>query len=422
MTKVKTRQQSARKRQTARIFSALQNLIPKRKSAVRAESAVTNAHNGPDKLLLRLVVVMCLFGWIMIYSGSFYLASQRTGTLFQDHNPYHFFILQGVWIVAGTIAAYIIYRLPFVALQRLALPALLACIVLLIIVLVIPGEINGAKLWIKLGPFSLQPSEFSKPAMILALSAAFAKLRSAEFKTFGQYFEKMLLPFALLAGSVMVLVFMGKDLASAAVVGGIAMLIFAFANHSKIHHYFTIGLVIIGILGGAALSVSANYRRDRVNTYLEFLQTGEVPNRFKEGFQLNQILIAVGSGGFSGSGFGQSKQKYLYLQETAFSDTIFAVIAEEFGFLGSALVVVGYLILLLRSLKLAQNAPSQAAHLTALGITGWLFLQTIIHLGVNVGLIPLTGITLPFMSYGGSSVLSCLIGVGILLNISKQVK
>src|SRR5262249_52874754 len=147
------------------------------------------------------------------------------------------------------------------------------------------------------------------------------------------------------------------------------------------------------------------YRLSRVKNYLDFLLNGNFRDQLNTGYQLYQTIIAVGSGGPLGYGFGQSRQKYNYLQETAFNDTIFAVIAEEFGLFGSVLVILAYVILLFRGLKVAQHAPDRFSAFLALGVVSWIFIQTVIHLGVNVGLVPLTGITLPFISYGGSSLI-----------------
>ncbi len=414
------RKSKARKTRLKGIVANLRDKLSK--ISLRRSSAPHETPKQHDWIILYVVAGLCIFGLLMIYSGSFYVASQRANTIFTPNNPYHFFILQAAWLVVGSVAGFIFYKLPLGTIKALALPALLTIGILLLIVLAIPGEINGAKLWIKIGPFSLQPSEFAKPFLLVYIAGLLAKINTKDLKELESYAKHSLLPFLLVVLPIVGLIFLGKDLATAGLVGAMCLGVYFFAVNSRLHHIITIGLVAIAIVAGIGFSLSEQYRVNRVNTYIQFLETGEVQDPTDTGYQLRQILIAVGTGGFNGFGFGQSKQKYFYLQETAFSDTIFAIVAEEFGFLGSILVILAYVILIFRALKIAQNAPNAFSSLLALGIGIWFFLQTVIHLGVNVGLIPLTGMTIPFLSYGGSSLLASLIGVGLLLNISKKVK
>lgn len=375
----------------------------------------------PDRVVLVATAMLIVFGWIMIYSGSFYVASQRLNTILYPYNPYHFFILQGIWILVGLAAAFLTYKFPVKSYKTLVMPALAIVGLLLVVVLVRDETVNGAKLWILIGPFSLQPSEFAKPTLIIYLAAIFAKYKEKDLTDFQTFVSKRIVPFALVVFPIVMLILIGRDLATAVLVAAIAVVMFFMNDNHLYTNLAVVALLVGGVVFGTYFTFSEGYRQERVNTYLEVLRTGTPDKPLSSGYQLNQILTAVGSGGLDGYGFGQSRQKYYYLQETAFSDTIFAVIAEEFGFIGSVGVIGAFAILIFRGVKIAQHAQSKYSALIALGISIWIFLQALIHLAVNVGLFPLTGITLPFLSYGGSSLLSCMIGIGLLLNVSREV-
>lgn len=383
-------------------------------------STAENRLHSPDFYLLAIPIALALFGWIMIYSGSFYVASQRPATILSPYNPFHFFILHGIYLTGAAIACYIFYRLPLKSFRYIAALGLIGVIILLIIVLILPTEVNGAKLWIRIGTFSLQPSEFAKPILILAIAGAFAK--DKDWKTWGQYLTGKFLPFATITLTVVGLIFFGNDLATAALVAAICLAVYFLSSDNSLHNITVMGAGAITAALGVIFTFTASYRVARVDTYLQFLIEGTIADPLNTGYQLRQILIAVGTGGLFGYGFGQSRQKYLYLQETAFTDTIFAVVAEEFGLIGGLLIITGFLIFALRGLKVARHCRTRYEGLVTAGIVIWITLQALIHLGVNVGLIPLTGMTLPFMSYGGSSLLASAIGLGILLNISRRVK
>ncbi len=426
--------ESRKKRQKHRLSAIFAKFLPTKKNGNdRNKSAPKNSRNTrelaegrgkPDLQILFICIGLTLFGWIMVYSGSFYVASQRKDTLFFENNPFHFFILQGIWIVLGAIGGYILYRIDLNLLKKLSLPLILAVIGLLIFVLIQPLSVNGAKLWIFIGSFSLQPSELARLAIVIYLAAVFSKKWYKDDPKLGlasRVIER-LMPIILVALPVTLLVFLGPDLAVAGLVLIISLVMFFFADRGKLHNAIVAGQIFLAGIASLVLAFSANYRASRVNTFLDFLRTGEVQDKLGSGYQLNQILIAVGSGGLFGYGFGQSRQKYFYLQDTAFSDTIFAVVAEEFGFFGSIILVAVFAILFLRLLKLAGKTKNKFASMLVVGITAWLSVQTLIHLAVNVGLMPLTGITLPLMSYGGSSLIVSLTAVGLLLNISRDVK
>jgi len=363
----------------------------------------------------------------MVYSGSFYVASNQLDTIFFPGNPWHYLIMQTAWVIVGSVMAYIAYRTPMKIVRMLMLPAFFSIILLLVLTLLQPGDINGAKSWIDIGfnGIRIQPSELAKPILVVYLAAILARPWQAKEKfedQFKMYMRKRLIPFILVTAPIVLLVLAGKDFTTAGVIGVTAFAIFFFADNSKIHNIF-IGLVpALGVVMSlVAVSIEA-FRQSRIATYLAFLKDGEIINPLSTGYQLSQIMIAVGSGGLTGYGFGQSKQKYFYLQETAFSDTIFAVAAEEFGLLGGLILLVALILFLSRGFKIARKLDNKFEALLCLGIVIWLSVQSFIHLGVNVGLLPLTGLTLPLVSYGGSSLLGVLVSIGLLLNISRKVK
>jgi cell division protein FtsW len=195
---------------------------------------------------------------------------------------------------------------------------------------------------------------------------------------------------------------------------------FLMAGEDKIHTLASGSVLLLLVPVGALAAILEPYRLKRVITFLSLLFTGNVADPQGSGYQMQQILIGIGSGGLFGTGFGQSRQRFGYLVEnTAFTDSIFAVILEELGFLGGTLIILAWLVFLWRGLKIAMAAPDKEGKLLAAGITVWLVMQTLLNIAANVGFIPLTGMPIPFLSYGGSSTIVSLIGIGILLNISK---
>lgn len=393
-----------------------------------ANSKSDNPHYGkPDSILLVITIGLVVFGLLMVYSGSFYVASNQLDTILFPGNPWHYLIMQAAWAVVGGILAFIAYKTPLKVVKLLLLPVFLVILLLLILTLMQSGNINGAKSWIDIGfnGIRIQPSELAKPVVIVYLAAILArpwKANGSLEDQFKDYMRQRFIPFLLITAPVVLLVLAGKDFATAGIIGVVAFSIFLFADNSKIHHLF-LGLVpaVGAILAIISVSVEA-FRQSRLATYFAFLKDGEIINPLSTGYQLSQIMIAVGSGGLTGYGFGQSRQKYFYLQETAFSDTIFAVVAEEFGLLGGIILLAVLILFLSRGFKIASKLESKFEALLCLGVIIWLSLQSFIHLGVNVGLLPLTGLTLPLVSYGGSSLIGVLVSIGLLLNISRKVK
>ena len=372
----------------------------------------------PDTVILIFAVLMMIFGAIMIFDASVYQAN----TVF--HDQFYFLKSQLVWIAIGTIPAVIMYFWDYRKLLKLSLPALIITIVLLAAVLILGEATNGSKRWFALGSLpKIQPAEFAKLTLIMYLANWLAK-RDYKYKDFRsamrEGFIKNLIGFLVILGMVAILILLEPDLGTTMILCITCFLMFLMAGEDKTHTLASLSVLLLLIPVAILAAILEPYRLSRVTTFLSLLFTGEVSDPQGSGYQMQQILIGIGSGGFFGKGFGQSRQRFGYLVEnTSFTDSIFAVILEELGFLGGTLIIIAWLIFLWRGLKVALNAPDKQGKLLAAGITIWLVLQTLLNIAANVGFIPLTGMPIPLISYGGSSTIVSLIGFGILLNISK---
>jgi cell division protein FtsW len=375
-----------------------------------------------DKIILTLTILMVVFGAMMIFDASMYVADQ----VFFD--KFHFLILHLQWLVIGIVLAVIVYFWDYHKILKLAVPALIIIILLLLLVLVAGDEINGAKRWFSLGSLgNIQPAEFAKIAIILYLASWLSK-QNFQYKTltsaFKDGFGKHLLNFGSILASIAILIILEPDLGTTMIICATAFFMFLMSGENRVHTKITLAsALVLGVPLATIAAVIEPYRLQRVKTYLELLLKGEVADPRGSGYQIQQILIGIGSGGFIGKGFGQSRQRFGYLVEnTAFTDSIFAIILEELGFLGGSILVFAWILFFLRGFKIAQNAPDKEGRLLAMGIVVWLTMQAFLNMGANVGLIPLTGMPLPFFTYGGSSTLVTLLGVAILLNISRFTK
>jgi len=378
-----------------------------------------NKKYTPDKLILYFTIFMAIFGAIMIFDASVYKANEEFG------DPFHFLKLQTLWIIAGALIATIIYFWDYRKLLKTSLPLIVIIIILLVLVLILGEDINGAKRWFAIGSLPpIQPAEIAKIGIILYLSSwmstntYFQENTKVELKG---SFLKALLSFGAIVGIVALLIILEPDLGTTMIIATTSFAMFFMAKNNPEHAKYTIvSLLLLLVPLGAIAIILAPYRLGRMKTYLDLLLTGEISDPRGDGYQIQQILIGIGSGGFLGKGFGQSRQRYGYLVEnTAFTDSIYAIILEELGFLGGTLLVIAWIVFLWRGFKIAANAPDKQGKLLATGITIWLTLQALLNMGANTGLIPLTGIPAPLLSYGGSSTIVTFIGIGILLNISK---
>jgi len=349
-----------------------------------------------DVALLLAVIFLTLFGLFMIYNASSYVAFRDFG------DKYSYVKNQFYWVILGFGILGIVSFFDYRKYYNLALPILLASIFLLFLVF-IPGlsiEALGAKRWINFGFFVLQPSEVVKLALTIYLAAWFSTKEKGRF-----------LAFLLLIGLVLGLVMLQPDMGTAIIILGLSVIIYFLSGGSVLH---ILALAPVVGLGGIALILFEPYRLARLMTFLN-------PDQNIQGssYHLRQILIALGSGGVFGVGLGNSLQKYSYLPE-ATTDSIFAIMAEEIGFIGVLVFLAIVLFIIYRGFYIALRAKDTFGKLLAGGITSFIAIQTLVNLGAQTALLPLTGVPLPFISYGGSALTINLISIGILMNISRQ--
>ncbi|WP_054949476.1 stage V sporulation protein E [Numidum massiliense] len=357
-----------------------------------------------DPWLTAAVWLLLCVGVLMVYSASAVLSYHK----FDD--SLYYAKRQLLFAVLGVFLMLWLARLDYDTWQKWSRTGLIACFVLLAVVL-IPGAgilRNGARSWLGLGAFSIQPSEFTKLALIVFL----AHWLPTRKQNLTRFTTGLLPPLALLAAAFG-LIMAQPDLGTGTVLFATGMLII-FVAGMRIKHLMA--MVALGLAGFTALVASAPYRIDRITAFLDPWQ-----DRLGSGYQIIQSLFAIGPGRLMGVGYGLSKQKHLYLPEPQ-TDFIFSVTAEELGFIGAATVVVLFLIVVWRGVHIAFRAPDLPGTLMAVGITGMIGIQALMNIGVVTGMLPVTGITLPFLSYGGSSLTLTLVAVGILLNISRYAR
>ncbi len=349
-----------------------------------------------DRWLLLATMLLSSIGILMVYDSSVSIALRD----FSD--PYHFVREQIKWLALGFLAFGVFSRLPYETWRKVAVPALLVTIGLLLAVF-IPGfgvRALGAHRWLNFGFFILQPAELAKLTMVIYLSAWFA------IKERGR-----LLAFLLLLGMVVGLVIIEPDLGTAVTILLTALALYFLSGAPIVHFLALLPVLAVGIGG---LAVAQPYRLRRVMTFLN-------PDLDPLGssYQIRQALLAIGSGGLFGVGLGKSRQKYEYLPE-ANTDSIFAILGEETGFVGSVIVVGLLVFLVWRCFKIAKRVNEPFGKLLTLGIGSWIGAQALINIGSMVALLPLTGVPLPLISYGGSNLVITLGSLGIVYNVSKK--
>ena len=353
-------------------------------------------------LLLAPTAVLTVLGLAMILSAGSISAVEGYGTSFWYFNR------QLVYAVAGVVAMIVAIRLPHTAWQRLAVPMLLVLLPLMVIALhpSSGSSLYGASRWIDLGPVTLQPSEFVKFSMVAFTATVLTKKwRKLDDPA------HLLIPLAPVVLVVALLVIMQRDLGSTVIICG-SVFVLLFAAGVRLRYLIVTGTVALA--GTAFLIFGEAYRRTRFVD--AFLDPWSDPDG--AGFQLIQGMIAFGSGGWTGVGLGASRQKWDYLPN-AHSDFIFAIVGEELGLLGALFVLVMFALLLFAGIRIAIAAPDTFGRLMAAGITGWIGLQTIINLGAVTGLMPITGVPLPLLSFGGTALVVTLAGIGALGGIAR---
>jgi cell division protein FtsW len=366
-----------------------------------------------DLLLAGVTVVLVLFGLAMIASVSVFESYQLTQRLvdqgLREAPSNSFYLWRNFYhVLFGMSAMGLCILLPYRTWEKLALPLFGLTLILLVLVFMpgIRAEYGTAASWLRIGPFSLQPSEFLKLTLIFYL-AVWLQKREQEISTWKEGF----VPFASVLLISTFLIAVQPDLGSFLVLSAIAVTMFFVAGGNLLH--VILGAGITGVLG-LPLILQKEYIRNR---FQAFARPEDPAIAETIGFQIKQALIAIGSGGPFGVGYGKSIQKFGYLPEVQ-ADMIFSAMAEELGFFRLLIILGMYGIFVWRGYRIARNAPDRFGFMVATGITTWIAFQAMLNVAVNVALFPLTGLTLPFISYGGSSLVSVLIGAGILLNIS----
>ena len=374
-----------------------------KKIAVPRRIKKTTEKGNVDFVMFFVILGLVLFGLVMVFSSSYYYA--MTDPAFND--KYHFLKRQLVWACAGLFCMTITMNLNYKIYKKLSFLAYVVSNFLLVLVLIVGTKINGQRRWLGFGNFGFQPSEIAKVAVILYLSYYIVSHKGIlnDIKGFFKCLCILGVPVVLIAVS---------NLSTAIVVAGIGMVII-FVASPKVW-YFIVAIVPIGAAGVIAVSLPQfAYRFSRIKVWRD-----PFSDPLGKGFQTIQSLFAVASGGMFGLGLGQSRQK-TFIPE-AYNDIIFAIICEELGFVGAAFVIFLFVILIWRGLRAAMNAVDSYATLVAVGIAAMIAIQAIINISVVTNTIPNTGMPLPFISYGGSSLLIMMATVGILLNITKYQK
>ncbi|KAB8142183.1 putative lipid II flippase FtsW [Chloroflexia bacterium SDU3-3] len=359
----------------------------------------------PDYLILVAVGMLIPLGLVMVYSASFMDAMQTKGY------QMYYILRQITGAVIGGVAMLVAQRIDYRFWRKYSVHLMAGALGLLVLVLVLPRSmttVNGSISWIRVGPLSVQPSEIAKLAMIVYfadwLSRRGAKIGNV---TYG------LIPFAIVMGVVCGLVMLEHDLGTTIVLAVIGVAVFFAAGANLLH------LVGAGAVAGLAflgMVQVAAFRQERIAVWLN----GPWDYYWGAGYQPAHALYALGSGGFFGVGLGQGRQKFLWLPQSH-TDAIFAVVGEELGLVGTLFVIGCFVLLAYRGFRVAGRAPDPFAALLAVGLTSWLVFQAFINIAVVTTLIPFTGLTLPFVSYGSSSLVMSMVAAGILLNISRHM-
>ena len=354
-----------------------------------------------NKYLLVAVIILSLFGALMIYSSSYVWASYK----FND--PYKYLKAQLIFLIIGYILMFFVSRYSYHNYRKYSNIIFALCVIMLMLVL-IPGigsVRNGSRSWFGIGGFGIQPSEFTKLALII-----FASKYLTNNERYLKDIKKGVFPILAILLLVFGLIMLEPDFGTGVVII-MTIVVLLFVSGVKMGFFVKIGC--LGIIGVAVLILIAPYRMERI---VSFINPWSDP--LGSGFQIIQSLYAIGPGGLLGLGFGNSIQKHFYLPEPQ-TDFIFAIISEEFGFMGVLIVSILFITIIYFGFRIAINCEDKFGKYLAFGITFGLAFQTLLNLMVVVGLIPVTGVTLPFLSYGGSSLLISLTSIGIILNIGK---
>ncbi|MBN9492573.1 putative lipid II flippase FtsW [bacterium] len=355
----------------------------------------------PDFWLVALTVLLTIVGIVAVYSSSFVIALADFG------DPYYYVIRQIIWAALGGVGLIVISRMDYRRLRMVAVPLMVVTVALLLVVLAMGLTSHGAQRWIGAGPVTLQPAEFAKLSVIIYLAAWLAG-RGDRIRTF----EYGLVPFLIIVGVVCTLIMLQPNLGTTLIILAITMTMFWVGGASLRQ----MTLLAAGGIGAVFLlaTMMGGYRADRI---ANFLHPGG-DNSTAGGFQILQSLIAMGNGGIHGLGLGASRAKFFYIPESH-TDGVFAIIGEELGLLATVTLVILFMTLMYRGFQIARRSEDEFGRLLATGVTTWIAVQALLNIGGITRTIPLTGVPLPFLSYGSNALTAVLLAMGILISISR---
>ena len=355
-----------------------------------------------DHTLLIVTITLALVGLVMVFSASAVVAGNRF------HDPGYFLKRQLAWLTFGFLLLHLASHIDYIWWKRLAIPLLGLMTVLLVMVLIpsIGVAAKGARRWLRLGPIAIQPAELAKLIAVIYLAAYLAKKEERITN-----FSSGLIPVLIVVGLLSGLVLLQPDLGTVVVVGSVACGLL-FLGGARLSHLFS--LVLVALVAVAVLVWRSPYRLQRLMT---FFDPGKDPTG--TGFQVNQSFLAFGSGGPFGVGLGEGKQKLFFLPE-AHTDFVLALVGEELGLVGTGAIILLFALFVVRGFQIAARARMPFGRYLGMGITLLIGIQALVNACVVTGLLPTKGLTLPFVSYGGSSLVISMVGVGILLNISRD--
>lgn len=363
----------------------------------------------PDLIFALIVLLLAAYGTTMVFSAGFYYAQARYG------DEYYFIKRQGIWLLIG-FGAMIVASTIDVTIYRKATPIVYACTLVLLVTVLIFGFVgNGAQRWISIGPITIQPSEIAKIALILALARYFEDNaeRALDLKSKRVMFIYGTLFPILIMLIPIVLVMLQKHLSCIIILGTIGLLMIVTSGAGL---GFIYGFMAAGVSGVAALALFTDYTKERITVWLN-----PEAHKLTGGWQTLQGLMSIGSGGLFGLGYGKSLLKHLYVSEPA-NDMIFAILCEELGLIGGLSVLILFALLIFRGFNIAMRIEGMFSRMLVLGILIKMAIQVLLNVAVVTNSIPNTGISLPFFSYGGSSLIMLFFEMGIVLSISREAR
>jgi len=353
----------------------------------------------PDVFIIALTVILVLTGFVAVYSASFVIALARFG------DPNYYIVRHVVWAVGGGILLLAAARTDYRVLRQLAVPLMLGTIALLIAVLVAGQEAGGARRWIGVGELSLQPAEFAKLTVIIYM-AAWLSSKGDDIRSM----EHGLIPFLIIIGTVSLLIMLQPNMGTTLIILAITLTMFWTAGASIVQ---MLALTTIGVGAMSALAMVEGYRLSRLTAFLD-----AESDPLAAGFQTLQSLIAMGNGGITGLGLGASRSKFFYIPESH-TDGVFAIIGEEAGLVATLAILFVFVLFMIRGYQLSNRARDDFGSLLAVGITTWIAVQALLNIGGITRVIPLTGVPLPFLSFGSNSLAAVMMAVGVLLSVSR---